>query len=94
MIRAATSVSVAPAHHDFEFCFSEVLNRGGLGGAPPGESFFGNNAMGKIFFDLYQQIWQPQNIWTAYKDAARGKRSQPTVAAFGICAGARIVIRN
>jgi hypothetical protein len=30
--------------------------------------------MGKIYFDLYEQIYSPLNLWWAYKAAARGKR--------------------
>ena len=38
--------------------------------------------MGKIFYDLYDNICNPLNLWWAYKDAARGKRYHPAVAAF------------
>jgi hypothetical protein len=38
--------------------------------------------MGKRYFQLYNKIWHPLNLWAAYKQAARGKRSQPAVAAF------------
>jgi hypothetical protein len=37
--------------------------------------------MGKIYYHLYPQIWEPLNLWAAYKQAARGKRSLvPTVS--------------
>jgi retron-type reverse transcriptase len=38
--------------------------------------------MGKRFDHLYDRIYQPLNLWCAYKAAARGKRYQPSVAAF------------
>ena len=38
--------------------------------------------MGKRFFDLYENICHPLNLWAAYKNAARGKRYQPAAAAF------------
>jgi RNA-directed DNA polymerase len=38
--------------------------------------------MGKIYFDLYEQIYSPLNLWWAYKAAARGKRYTPAVAVF------------
>lgn len=38
--------------------------------------------MAKTYRNLYPQIWEPLNLWTAYKQAAKGKRSKPTVAAF------------
>jgi RNA-directed DNA polymerase len=38
--------------------------------------------MGKLYFDLYDQIIHPLNIWSAYKNAARGKRYQPAAAKF------------
>lgn len=38
--------------------------------------------MGKTFYNLYSRVCAPDNIWRAYQQAARGKRMQPTVAAF------------
>jgi hypothetical protein len=38
--------------------------------------------MGKKYFNLYDRICHPLNIWAAYKGAARGKRYQPAAAAF------------
>ena len=38
--------------------------------------------MGKRYYNLYPQVIQPLNLWHAYKQAARGKRLQPTVAEF------------
>lgn len=38
--------------------------------------------MSKIFYNLYDKICHPLNLWWAYKDAARGKRYQPVVASF------------
>lgn len=38
--------------------------------------------MTRTYKNLYPQIWQPANLWTAFHQAARGKRSQPAVAAF------------
>ena len=38
--------------------------------------------MGKRYFDLYENICHPLNLWAAYKQAARGKRYQPAAAAF------------
>ena len=38
--------------------------------------------MGKTFFNLYPRVCDPDNIWRAYKQAARGKRMHASVAAF------------
>jgi hypothetical protein len=38
--------------------------------------------MSKSFYNLYDKICHPLNIWWAYKDAVRGKRYQPVVASF------------
>lgn len=38
--------------------------------------------MAKRFFNLYPQITALVNLWQAWKDAARGKRSNPNVASF------------
>ncbi|HEY9153366.1 MAG TPA: reverse transcriptase domain-containing protein [Anaerolineales bacterium] len=38
--------------------------------------------MSKIFYNLYDKICNPLNLWWAYKDAARGKRYTPAVASF------------
>ncbi|MCB0226520.1 MAG: hypothetical protein KDI02_22700 [Anaerolineae bacterium] len=38
--------------------------------------------MAKTYKNLYNQLGVPLNLWAAYKQAAKGKRSQPTVAAF------------
>jgi RNA-directed DNA polymerase len=38
--------------------------------------------MGKRYFGLYEQIYHPLNLWTAYQKARRGKRCQPAAAAF------------
>ena len=38
--------------------------------------------MAKRYYNLYDQIWYPLNLWAAYKNADRGKRSKPYVAAF------------
>ena len=33
--------------------------------------------MGKVFRNLYEQVYNPLNLWWAYKAAARGKRYTP-----------------
>jgi hypothetical protein len=38
--------------------------------------------MGKRYFNLYEAIRRPLNLWAANKQAARGKRCQPAAAAF------------
>ena len=38
--------------------------------------------MAKRYHNLYDQIWHPLNLWTAYKNAARSKRTKSYVAAF------------
>ena len=38
--------------------------------------------MGKRYFNLYQNIYSPLNLWFAYKQAARGKRYKPAAAYF------------
>ncbi len=38
--------------------------------------------MSKIFYNLYDKICHPLNLWWAHKDAARGKRYQPAAAFF------------
>jgi len=38
--------------------------------------------MAKLFKNLYDQIYHPTNLWWAYKNAAKGKRYTPSVAAF------------
>lgn len=38
--------------------------------------------MAKVFKNLYDQIYSPTNLWWAYKNAAKGKRYTPAVAAF------------
>ena len=38
--------------------------------------------MSKVYYDLYPKICWFANLWTAYKQAARGKRYQPAAAAF------------
>ena len=38
--------------------------------------------MGKCYFNLYEKICHPLNLWAAYKNAARGKRYRPAAAAF------------
>ncbi|MBT3392344.1 MAG: RNA-dependent DNA polymerase [Chloroflexi bacterium] len=38
--------------------------------------------MAKRYYNLFDQIWHPLNLWVAYKKAACGKRSKPYVAAF------------
>jgi hypothetical protein len=38
--------------------------------------------MGKTFYNLYDKICHPLNLWWAYKDAARGKRYRPAAASF------------
>ena len=37
--------------------------------------------MAKRYYDLYPKIIEPLNLWYAYKQAARGKRSKPAVGA-------------
>ena len=36
----------------------------------------------KRYINLYTGLYQPQNLWAAFKKAARGKRYHPTAAAF------------
>lgn len=38
--------------------------------------------MGKHYMRLWMQVVSPENLWLAFKKAARGKRSKPAVAAF------------
>lgn len=38
--------------------------------------------MSKTFYNFYDKICHPLNLWWAYKDAARGKRYQPAAAFF------------
>lgn len=38
--------------------------------------------MGRKYYNLYPGIYKFSNLWSAYKQASRGKRSQPSVAAF------------
>jgi len=38
--------------------------------------------MGKIYHNLYSQIGEFENLRLSFKQAAAGKRSKPTVAAF------------
>lgn len=38
--------------------------------------------MGKTYFNLYEQIYHPHNLWQAYKSARRGKRYKPAAAYF------------
>lgn len=38
--------------------------------------------MGKRYFELYDAVINPLNVWTAYKQAARGKRYKPAAAYF------------
>ncbi len=38
--------------------------------------------MGKTYYNLYDKMYSPLNLWWAYKDAARGKRYTPAVASF------------
>ncbi|MBI5304225.1 MAG: RNA-dependent DNA polymerase [Chloroflexi bacterium] len=38
--------------------------------------------MGKIFYNLYQQVCHSTNLWRAFEQAARGKRMHLSVAAF------------
>ena len=38
--------------------------------------------MAKCYYELYLQVIRLLNLWHAYKQAARGKRYQPAVAAF------------
>jgi retron-type reverse transcriptase len=38
--------------------------------------------MRKTFYQLYENICSPINLWWAYKNAARGKRYSPAVASF------------
>ena len=38
--------------------------------------------MGKRYFELYDAVINPLNIWAAYKQAARGKRYKPAAADF------------
>ena len=38
--------------------------------------------MGVRYHHLYPAIWQPENLYAAYKKAARGKRANPEVAEF------------
>jgi retron-type reverse transcriptase len=38
--------------------------------------------MSKTFYNLYDKICHPLNLWRAYKDAARGKHYQPAAAFF------------
>lgn len=38
--------------------------------------------MTKRYFDLYETVCHPLNLWAAYKNAARGKRYQPAAASF------------
>ena len=38
--------------------------------------------MGKTYYNLYDKIYNPINLWWAFKDAARGKRYTPAVAYF------------
>jgi hypothetical protein len=38
--------------------------------------------MSRKYTDLYPLIYQPGNLWQAFKQAARGKRFQPAVAVF------------
>ena len=38
--------------------------------------------MSKTYFQLYDTICNPINLWWAYKGAAKGKRYTPAVAAF------------
>ncbi|MFZ5818763.1 MAG: hypothetical protein ACOYYJ_02590 [Chloroflexota bacterium] len=36
--------------------------------------------MAKRYFNLYQKISSPLNLWFAYKQAAKGKRYKPAAA--------------
>lgn len=38
--------------------------------------------MTKQYFNLYENLYHPLNLWAAYKQAARGKRYQPAAANF------------
>jgi retron-type reverse transcriptase len=38
--------------------------------------------MRKQFFNLYDTVYHPLNLWAAYKQAARGKRYRPAAARF------------
>jgi len=38
--------------------------------------------MSKTYYNLYDKICHPLNLWWAYKAAARGKRYQPAAAFF------------
>jgi hypothetical protein len=38
--------------------------------------------MGKRYMHLWSQVIARENLWLAFKKAARGKRSQPAVATF------------
>ena len=38
--------------------------------------------MAKCYYELYPQVIRLLNLWHAYKEAARSKRSQPVAATF------------
>lgn len=38
--------------------------------------------MGRKYYNLYEKICSPLNLWWAYKNAARGKRYKPAAASF------------
>jgi hypothetical protein len=38
--------------------------------------------MSRKYYNLYEDICNPLNIWWAYKNAARGKRYHPAAASF------------
>ena len=40
--------------------------------------------MAKVFRDLFPQLVSFENLWSAYRAAALGKRGQPNVAAFDL----------
>lgn len=39
-------------------------------------------SMAKTYQNLYMRLWQPENLWVAWKQASRGKRSHAEVAHF------------
>jgi RNA-directed DNA polymerase len=38
--------------------------------------------MARRYFDLYEKVWHPLNLYTAFRAAACGKRAHPAVAGF------------
>ncbi len=85
----ATSVSAVPARSDAGFLVSGFLRfwNGGAGASPPhpipaaGGSIL-ENRMGRRFYRLWPELISFENLYLAYRKAARGKRSKPAAAGF------------